>query len=207
MRPAEDLTAKARIRDTALEHFAEHGVKGATMRAIADRAEVSLGLVQHHFGSKEGLRDACDAYVVSYIRQEVETAVDKGALDDPGYIEQARRTSPPVMRYLGRALVDGSPGAAAIFDQLVSVTEQYLTGEKDPRGRAAVFTAMNLGIHVLHGHLTRALGGDAYSPEVMARISAAMLDVIAPDFVGPGLIEQARTGLDRYTAAREGHDD
>lgn len=206
MRPAEDLTAKARIRDTALEHFAEHGVKGATMRAIADRAEVSLGLVQHHFGSKEGLRDACDAYVVSYIRQEVESAVDQGGLDDPGYIEQARRTSPPVMRYLGRALVDGSPAAAAIFDQLAAVTEQYLSGAEDPKGRAAVFTAMNLGIHVLHGHLSRTLGGDAYSPEVMARISAAMLDIIAPGFVGPGLIERARTGLDRYTAAREAHD-
>lgn len=207
MRPAEDLTAKARIRDTALEHFAEHGVKGATMRAIAERAGVSLGLVQHHFGSKEGLRDACDAFVVAYIRQEVEEAIDKGGLDDPAFIDQTRRTAPPVMRYLGRALVDGSPTAASIFDQLVAITQQYLGDREDARGHAAVYTAMNLGIYVLHDHLSRTLGGDAFAPETMTRISKAMLNIVSPEFAGPELVKQARSGLDRHAAAQEGKDD
>src|SRR6266542_759545 len=53
----EDLTARARIRDAALRLFAERGVDGATIRDIAKAAGVSAGLVRHHFGSKEALRD------------------------------------------------------------------------------------------------------------------------------------------------------
>ncbi|MFC5826596.1 TetR/AcrR family transcriptional regulator [Nonomuraea insulae] len=207
MRPVEDLTAKARIRDTALRHFAEHGMKGATLRAIADAAGVSLGLVQHHFASKEGLRDACDAYVVAYIRQEVEEGIDKGRLDDPAYVEQTRLSSPPVLRYLARALVDGSPAAASIYDQLVAVTEEFLAGREDARGHAAVFTTMQLGIYVLHEHLSRALGTDMFTPESMSRVGSALLNIVSPGFVGADLINQARSGLDRYTAGRENDDD
>lgn len=59
-RPApepEDLTARARIRDAALKHFTESGFAKATIRDIARTAGVSPGLVRHHFGSKEGLRE------------------------------------------------------------------------------------------------------------------------------------------------------
>ncbi|MEV0379693.1 TetR/AcrR family transcriptional regulator [Nonomuraea sp. NPDC050643] len=207
MRPVEDLTAKARIRDTALRHFAEHGVKGATLRAIADDAGVSLGLVQHHFGAKEGLRDACDAYVVAYIKQEVEEGIDKGRLDDPSFVEQTRLGSPLVLRYLGRALVDGSPTAAGVYDELVAVTERFLAGRDDARGHAAVFTTMQLGIYVLHEHLSRALGTDMFTPETMSRVGSVLLNIVSPEFVGPDLIDRARSGLDRYTAGREAQDD
>ena len=50
-RSAEDLTARARIRDAALALFAERGTDGATIRDIAKAAGVSGGLVRHHFGS------------------------------------------------------------------------------------------------------------------------------------------------------------
>ncbi|MFD0534725.1 TetR/AcrR family transcriptional regulator [Actinomadura luteofluorescens] len=64
----EDLTARAKIRDVALLQFAEHGMRGATFRGIAEAAGVSVGLVQHHFGSKEELREACDAYALDTVR-------------------------------------------------------------------------------------------------------------------------------------------
>jgi AcrR family transcriptional regulator len=35
--------------------FAEHGYEGATARAIAARADVDAAMVNHWFGSKEGL--------------------------------------------------------------------------------------------------------------------------------------------------------
>jgi len=65
----EDLTARARIRDAALWHFAEEGFSRATIRDIAATAGVSPGLVRHHFGSKEGLRDACDEAVSQRLRR------------------------------------------------------------------------------------------------------------------------------------------
>ena len=62
-----DLTAAARIRDAAIEQFGEHGF-GVGLRAIAEAAGVSAALVIHHFGSKEGLRKACDDYIAEEIR-------------------------------------------------------------------------------------------------------------------------------------------
>ncbi len=59
----DDLTARARIRDSAIVYFGRHGFRTATVRAIAADADVSPALVIHHFGSKDGLREACDAYV------------------------------------------------------------------------------------------------------------------------------------------------
>ena len=57
-RPSSDLTAKARIRDRALLLFAERGPDRVTVRDVAVAADVSPGLVMHHFGSKAGLREA-----------------------------------------------------------------------------------------------------------------------------------------------------
>jgi AcrR family transcriptional regulator len=202
---AEDLTARARIRDAAMALFAERGVKATTIRGIADAAGVSPGLVQHHFGTKEELRKACDEYVLSYVREQVATGITGHNLENPEYIENVYRSAPPLMHYLGRALVDGSPGAAAMFDELVNVTEQHLGGEDatrrggetDHRARATVLTAMKLGITVLHEHVSRALGTDLYGPQGAMRVGKAQLDLIQPEFLGRELFEQARTGLEK----------
>jgi AcrR family transcriptional regulator len=57
----EDLTARARIRHAAIRLFADRGIDGTTVRDIAREAGVSPGLLRHHFGSKEALRQVCDA--------------------------------------------------------------------------------------------------------------------------------------------------
>src|SRR5262249_41433285 len=86
-RPAyEDLTARARIRDAALTLFAERGIEGATIRDIAKAAGVSSGLVRHHFGSKEGLRDACDSHALERLLAFKEEAVLEGHLGDTGFL-------------------------------------------------------------------------------------------------------------------------
>ena len=61
--PDPDLTAAARIRNAALRRFARDGF-GVGLRAIAADAGVTAGLITHHFGSKDGLRRACDAEVL-----------------------------------------------------------------------------------------------------------------------------------------------
>lgn len=204
MRPVseEDLTARARIRDVAMALFAERGVKATTIRGIAEAAGVSPGLVQHHFGSKEELRQTCDEYVISYLREQVEVGVTGRNLDKPEFVEHVHRTAPPLMKYLGRALVDGSPAAAAMFDELVRVTEQHLATddapEADHRARAIVLTAMKLGITVLHEHVSRALGADLYTAQGALRVGKAQLDLIRPEFLGREIFQQARTGLEKY---------
>jgi AcrR family transcriptional regulator len=62
----DDLTARARIRDAAIDAFAATGFD-ATVRQIAACAGVSAGLITHHFGSKDALRAECDAEVLRRI--------------------------------------------------------------------------------------------------------------------------------------------
>jgi len=52
----EDLTeGKTRILDAARVEFAAAGFDGASVQAIADRAQVSKGLIFHHFANKKSL--------------------------------------------------------------------------------------------------------------------------------------------------------
>lgn len=55
---AKSAATKAKILGAALELFRERGYEAATMRAIADRAGVSLGNAYYYFGSKEHLIQA-----------------------------------------------------------------------------------------------------------------------------------------------------
>jgi AcrR family transcriptional regulator len=56
---------RERILMAALRLFGERGFSGASVRDIAAEAGVSLGLIRHHFGSKEGVREALDRQVIA----------------------------------------------------------------------------------------------------------------------------------------------
>ncbi|MEO3795975.1 helix-turn-helix domain-containing protein [Nonomuraea sp. B10E15] len=186
-RPKEDLTARARIRDAALAQFAARGVKAATLKNIADAAGVSVGLVQHHFGSKDGLREACDQHVrdailgaASQIQEETDV--------DPEFLRGMYEASELSVRYLARALVEGSPVAAAVFDEGAEVAERFFTatwpddfppGQAKVRERAVVMAAMHLGTIVLHEHLSRRLGVDVLQRAHSSLIGIALADVYA----------------------------
>ncbi|MEU0489227.1 helix-turn-helix domain-containing protein [Nocardiopsis sp. NPDC006139] len=184
-RPAEDLTGRARIRDAALEVFAERGTKGATVQLIAAAAGVSTGLIRHHFGSKDGLRRACDEYAVGTLLEQARRALeeDTGA---PGFMDSMHRASGASTRYLARALVEDSPAAAELFDTGAALAERFLT-EQDPerfppgaeatRDAAAVMGAMQLSTLTLHTHLRRRMGVDPLDPAHTPRLAAAMVGV------------------------------
>lgn len=211
----EDLTARARIRNVALAHFAERGAKGTTIRGVAHDAGVSPSSVQHHFGTKDGLREACDAYVTEYLRRGVTEGVTQQAIADPGFLTATYQSAPPIMRYLARALADGSPTATALFDEIVALTEAYLAvrapaspepHDADTRGQAAVFTAMKLGVVVLHEHLSRTLDIDTLTPDGLTRINKAILDIVSPHIIGNELYAAAGTTLD-HNQQRDDHPD
>ena len=129
----EDRTARARIRDAALVLFAERGTKGATVRDIAKAAGVSGGLLRHHFGPKDGLRDACDSYVLAKLMRMKERAVLEGELANPAFMSAAQPEMLLIYRYLARSMIDGSPQAASMFDEMVELGEKWL--ERNDPGR------------------------------------------------------------------------
>lgn len=184
-RPRQDLTARARIRDAALEQFAEHGFEGATIRGIAQAAGVSPGLVQHHFGSKDGLRRACDDAVLELVRQKTR-AVRNGELANPEVLGALYSAGPPVVRYLARAAVERSSGAVTLMDEMVAVSESFLSttwperfpaGAQRTRDAAAVLVAQAAGPIVLHEHVARQMGLQPWRDILSPRIGLAQLEV------------------------------
>ena len=210
-RSPEDLTARARIRDAALEQIAELGERGATIRGIAKAAGVSPALVQHHYGTKEALRKACDEYVIQTLVDTKREAL-AGGMGNSGFLSVAMRTARPVQRYLARVLGDDSPAARTLFDDAVAFSEDILSrgapGMSRPRtddlpGYAAVLTAMSFGVIVLHDHLSRSLGGDILLGPGHPRMVLAMMDILDDRLLSPELIAQARDAIKSLPADGE----
>ncbi|GAA4574963.1 TetR/AcrR family transcriptional regulator [Planotetraspora kaengkrachanensis] len=208
----EDLTARARIRDAALRHFGEHGFDRATIRGIAETAGVSSGLVRHHFGSKQGLREACDDYLLKAVRR----------LNDEARTHRMPETNPvaasmaalgPYRPYMARALAGG--WAAPLFDEMVRMSEEWLAEAdqrrpdppfSDLRARATVTTAMGLSVMVLYQHVSRGLGVDLFTPEGAHLLAVTLLDVYSHPALSPEEAVSLRDALDKisHSSTQEG---
>jgi AcrR family transcriptional regulator len=153
-----DLTAAARIRDAAIEQFGQHGF-GIGLRAIAEAAGVSAALVIHHFGSKDGLRKACDDYIAEEVRSGKSEAMRS---TDPAtwFAQMAEIESyAPLMAYLVRSMQTGGELAKALWQKMIDDAEAYLddgvrTGllkpSRDPRARAKYLSMTGGGGFLLY---------------------------------------------------------
>ncbi|MCW1824275.1 TetR family transcriptional regulator [Mycolicibacterium conceptionense] len=128
----EDLTAKARIRNAALDLYSKSGPDRISLRTIASEAGVTLGLVQHHYKSKAGLRAAVDQLVVDYFAAALATVPD---IDRPSDLAAARDSAvrqmleenPAVVNYVRRAILDPSGENLHLLDVLVELTAREVS--------------------------------------------------------------------------------
>lgn len=188
----EDLTARARIREAALELFARAGVERTSMRSVAARAHVSPSLVVHHFRSKVGLREAVDDAVLRRFATTLAT-VDLEAAP-PVVARQLEKALSGIVGgdealrgYLARSLLDASPASQRLFDQLMDLLEAGLAsleaaGHLQPgldrtwRSYAAAFVI--LGPVLLGPQIEARLGVAAFAPEVVEARSACSMAVL-----------------------------
>ena len=165
VRSDDDLTARARIRDAAVTRFGRDGF-GVGVRAIAADAGVSAALVIHHFGSKDGLRDACDTFVLEAVKNEKSDAMaDQTPGEVIGRLAKIEEYA-SLFGYIVRSLMEGGALAAKFVDGLITDADAYLTtGEKagtvrpseDPHGRSRTLVATQVGLIVM-AQLDAALG-------------------------------------------------
>lgn len=212
-RPIEDLTARARIVDAALAQFTAGGMSGATMRSVAETAGVSIGLVQHHFGTKAGLRRACDERVLSVVRTKADN-VD--GLTDPGFLGGLYAMATPVMAYVARIALERDEQAADLFDAVTAVTaewfskewpERYPSGAARTRDVAAATTAMGFGTLALHHQLARRMGLSPDEPVPSPRVGLAAVDVYMAmgEFLSTSFGEDLRRTIDSLFDPGTGH--
>jgi AcrR family transcriptional regulator len=172
VRSTDDRTARARIRDAAIDLVAREGTGGLSARRVAEEAGVSPGSVIHHFGSMDGLRSACDDHVAEVIRSRKSDALKAGPGLDVGALLQDQELH-GLPAYLAAVVADDSPAVTRLVDEMVQDAAGYfaagvrsgmLRAADAPDDRAALLVVWSLGALVLHRHIARHLGVDLTDP-------------------------------------------
>lgn len=173
----DDLTARARIRDAAIEAFAAQGFD-ATVREIASRAGVSPGLITHHFGSKDALREECDTEVLRRVLELKIDGVRRSTGDAVAMIAELDDFG-PTFGYTLRSVREGGEAGRAflthmIDDAMIYTAEAVDSGKVrpslDPRARVELLVTQSIGGMILqltlHGDVDLSDGA-----AIMRRIS------------------------------------
>lgn len=190
--PPAEPSPKERIRDAALSCFAVRGIAATTLRAIAETAEVSIGLVQHHFRTKAALTAAVDQYVVQVVGEALEPTALRDAPAD-GLDEAGRRLTslmaerPDLMTYLGRALAEGGAFGSVIFTGLLGISaaqrEEFSRQGNthpnlDPDWAALNPLILRVGAIILHPYIELYLGESFFSEPQLRRWDASVTNLI-----------------------------
>lgn len=182
---AEDsfgLSKQERIVEAALDVFAEHGTSGSTLQMIAQAAGVSVGLVQHHFGSKDNLIEAVDAHALAVIGAGMSSPLPEDPTE--AVLELGRRViyllseHLAAVDYLARLLVEGAPAGAAFFDATAAIVMGHWR-QLDAIGATAdnldlVWAALNpiiltMGAVIMRRHIDRHLPEPLTTPAQLRR--------------------------------------
>lgn len=151
-RSSDDITARARLRDAAIECFALRGFD-ASVREIAARAGVSAGLIRHHFGTKDALRAECDAEVLRRYRDLKVEGIRMSPAQTMAALSQLDDFAPMFVYILrsvrdggaaGREFIEGMIAEAEVFSE-DAVREGLLKPSRDPAARARYLVTSSLG--------------------------------------------------------------
>lgn len=208
----DDKTTLARIRDAAIARFPKDGLNGTTIRAIAEDAGVSPGLIIHHFGSKDALLRACDEYVVHLMAETKANSLRTGSFGESSALAAAYQLAETPLRYLAWTLGSGTDASARLFDDLVDEAAELLVQAKgtiggtihgDPRKQAAVLVAIQLSGLIMHDHLSRVFGVDVLSPQGLIATAPYTLQIFSGDLFDQEIIAQSKTALSELEKKQE----
>jgi TetR/AcrR family transcriptional regulator, regulator of cefoperazone and chloramphenicol sensitivity len=204
-----DLTAKARIREAAMKLFAAEGVAASSLRGVARAADVSPGLVVHHFGSKLGLIRAVDEAVLTRINLALSEVPIDGVADEviegrTDVVAAFLRSQPVLCDYLGRALTERTEASAELFHRLFAsaakddrlIEAGVLRADTDPFWRVMHQVVLVIGPLLLRPLIERELGGDLLDEENATRWKRAQRDLLQH-----GLYAETRTRAKRGARA------
>lgn len=173
---------RLRLLEAAVRLFGRDGFDGTSLRALADEAEVSWGLIRFYFGSKEGLRDAAEELVLARylgLVAEGSKAANLQAIFDRIDIETQL---PDDARFLRRALIEDRPIAQSFLQQLFATQQADISHDTlltdfpeeawlvDPIRSVAA----RLGYLILAPQIKALLGRDVFSASELKLRNSAM---------------------------------
>lgn len=196
-KPAEQANGKLRLVKVAMRMFAEKGYDGITVRDISAAADVSVGLINHHFGSKEGLREAVDRYFIEQFEEVLFETRPVPSSEDEGIAQSVELTENWINRhiddwdltkaYMRRALLEGSDWGAGLFDRFYNVVRTAVDrSDADGKIRSDVdrlwlpllVMYLELGTLLLEPYVERVLGKSGFDRELWRRRHKAYIDLI-----------------------------
>ena len=124
-RPPKEVQRNARedLLEAATRHFARHGFGKGALADIAADAGVSIGMVRHYFGSKDGLIETCNQVVTDALGEIFRNILD-GELpaDGPNFIDELQRRTTAQLQgqvhllyYLKQLSIDQPEAGTAVF--------------------------------------------------------------------------------------------
>jgi AcrR family transcriptional regulator len=120
----EHLNGRERLLEAAINLFGRDGFDGTSVRAVADEAGVSWGLVRFYFGSKDGLRDAVEEHVMKVYLQRVRDANRVRSYEElDSLIESQTQGLLEVANFMRRAIMEERPVALEFVRELLTTTE------------------------------------------------------------------------------------
>lgn len=176
LRKRADTTEATRLRilDVTLQLYAERGIKNTTLKAVAERADVSRGTILNHFGSASGLFGAV-----------LDGILDSLELPDPTVLEGMDDRDARIRRFVAD-MVGFQERTAHLWPMLEAEMQR-----PEVRQREARYWA----------HLGR-LQAAALGPELrdVPAANATLVSVIHPATVGTFLWAFEQAGLPRGDA-------
>jgi TetR/AcrR family transcriptional regulator, regulator of cefoperazone and chloramphenicol sensitivity len=162
------------------------------LRSVAEAAGISVGLVQHYYGTKSALIEAVDDYAVRVISDALVGGPLPPLPEDPSLVMGRRITTvmaeqSDVVAYIGRALVEGDSIGAEIFDGLLGVSKaqrdrlverNQLSQDLDPLWTPLNVLLLRLGPVLLRSHIERHLPEPFNTPTQLERWDDAVMLLI-----------------------------
>ena len=133
---------RSQLLDAAERLFAEHGFRGASVRAITELAGANLAAVGYHFGSKAELLAAVVRRVVEPINAAQTAGLDRllARTPDPPVIELVEAFAGPLFDEMLAGDERGARTSRLIMRIIGDPAEEMRTGPARPRTRSATVT-------------------------------------------------------------------
>lgn len=141
-RPTGRTAVRAAVLDSAVALFAERGPASVSLRDIAGAANVNLGLLHRHFGSKAELVTAAIEHFRARTRTRVDAAVQASDFSSE-FIQVLREDAAVYPRLMAWALLDGvePESLQESYPSVVAIVARLEAAGFEPdlaRARAAV---------------------------------------------------------------------
>jgi AcrR family transcriptional regulator len=178
--PPPKESARASILSSAMRIIAKGGERAASLRVVAAAAGVSHSLLQHHFGTKQGLVAAVEKMVAERFSAALTTTAPDAqvaSIEIAAGLSELIAGDRHLRSYLRRALLEATPAGQALFARITDLVARGLQQHGDPKTLpsgsqlawlATEVVAVNLAGVIFEPMLARMLGEKPFNPDVVA---------------------------------------